>query len=316
MARRIVVIGDVVVDAYYDSKNKKNREGSSPCYRVGRKDKKYRPGCAGNVAANLMSLGSECDLISVIGKDENGNKLEKALGDLGIPSVLIRDSNWETIEKARIIDKKDKRRHCRIDFEEEDYNGVKQTHVKEIISNVIGKNYSYIVIPDYNKGMISRELIDELKKTGIPILADTKPNHIDFFKDVYLIKPNRDEVIEMTGIKNTPEAARELRNRINTRILLTRGEEGISYFGLNGETDLHYPAHELGEVIDPTGAGDSVMAAFVHYLEKGFTTDVCVKMANRAGAEAVLRSGCYLATAKDLEGYLNCINVSEHPTSW
>ena len=291
MAGKITVIGDVMLDKYDYCRNRDNPESSAPCYTVERTE--YKPGGAGNVAANLAKLGSNLELISVIGDDFSSNELRGILNHLSIPNRLIIDPKRPTIVKERTLSISDGRYHYRKDIERKEY--ISSNHVLEIVSLI---DSDLIIVSDYNKGVISERLMTELKKLRIPIIVDPKPNHKDFYKDVFMITPNIKEACEMSQIKNDLEAAEWIRRELNTNVLLTRSEKGISYRGLNLE-EFDLPT-EAREVFDVTGAGDTVIATVAHFLNKKYPIKEAIKMANMAAGIAVGYPGCYQVSEKEL----------------
>lgn len=292
---KIVVIGDVMLDRYYYCKNRNNPESSAPAYISSRKNIMHRPGGAGNVAANLASLGADFKLVSLIGKDADSKILIHSLDELKIPYKLINDERRETIVKTRALDVLDGRYHFRFDIE--DKREIAENHVEEITREA--ENSKFIIISDYNKGIINSRLMSKLKSLDIPILVDPKKENFEFYKDVFLVKPNSFEAREMAKKNDDFEAAKALTKILNSNILLTRASKGIVYFGLNGKF-FSYLSQPIGELKDVTGAGDSVIAAFAHFYNLGSGLEECVRLANKAGSVAVGHSGCYHVKESDL----------------
>ena len=148
--------------------------------------------------------------------------------------------------------------------------------------------------------MISPQLMEKLSKTGKAVIVDPKPAHISYYNGIFLIKPNSKEVKEMTGVMDDAEAGRKLAQKLKTNVLLTRGEHGTVYFGLNGEK-YEFPG-EAKEVFDVTGAGDSTIAAFAHFYARGFPIRECARLANKAGGISVGHTGCYCVREDELLG--------------
>jgi rfaE bifunctional protein kinase chain/domain len=291
MAKKIAVIGDVMLDKYRYCSTRENPEHkSAPCWLVQRKE--YKPGGAGNAAANLASLEANFKLISVVGNDHYSKILEDVLRDFNVPCEFIRDPKRQTIVKERIF--VNNKYMGRIDDEKVGY--IEENHVQEILDKI--KDASLILISDYRKGMISSRLMDELRAQNIPILVDAKPEHTDFYKNVFLIKPNSKEIREMTGIKDELEAGEALMKKLNSNVLLTRGSKGINYFGLNGER-YYFPAEKVKE-IDVTGAGDTAIATFAHFFNKDMNIKESIKLANIAAGIAVTYPGCHQVTEKEI----------------
>ena len=291
---KIAVIGDVILDVYHFCNNRENPESSAPCFTLERTE--YKPGGAGNVAANLARLGSECVLISVVGEDEESRKLDRILNSFNVKSCFIQDIKRETIVKERYLSANDGRYHFRADFEKKAY--IESAHIGEILKRI--EDCSLIIVSDYNKGVISKELMEQLKKRNIQIIADTKPSHIDFFNQIDLIKPNIKEVREMTGINNELEAAKFLCQKLQTNVLLSRGKDGISYFGKLGERYDFSSSIPSEKVLDVTGAGDTVIATYAHFMNKGKSPADCAKLANIAGGISVQYPGCYQVSEEEI----------------
>ena len=284
-----------MLDRYYYCENRRNPESSAPAYISSKKNIIHRPGGAGNVAANLASLGADFKLVSLVGRDPDSVILTNSLDELKIPHKFIYDKRRETIVKTRALDILDGRYHFRFDIE--DKVNIASNHVKEIVKEA--ENSKFIIISDYNKGIINSNLMSKLKSLNIPILVDPKKENIEFYKDVFLVKPNSIEVREMAKENDDLKAAKTLTKILNSNILLTRASEGIAYFGLN-EDFFSYSSQPIGELKDVTGAGDSVIATFAHFYNLGKGLKECVRLANKAGSVAVGHSGCYHVKEKDL----------------
>ena len=159
----IVVIGDVMLDRYYYCKIRNNPESSAPAYISSRKSIIHRPGGAGNVAANLTSLKADVKLVSLVGDDTDSKILTDSLDELNIHYKFIYDKRRETIVKIRALDSLDGRYHFRFDIE--DKLEISENHVEEIIAEA--KNSKFIIISDYNKGIINSKLMSKLKSLNI-----------------------------------------------------------------------------------------------------------------------------------------------------
>jgi len=292
MQKKIVVIGDVMLDMYDYCKNRENPESSAPCYTV--ISTEYKPGGAGNVAACLAKLGANLKLISVVGKDYPSDNLVMRLDELNIPYNLIRDEKRQTVLKERTLSVHDGRYHYRKDREV--IQPIELNHIDEIVRSA--RDADFIIISDYAKGIITYALMEELKKMKIPIFVDPKPNHLSYYKRVSIITPNVKEAREMSGISDEMKAAEKLKQELETNVLLTRSEKGMSYFGLTGEI-YDFPA-EAKEVFDVTGAGDSVIATFAHFIAKEYSIKDALSLANKAAGISVGHTGCYQVTEKEL----------------
>ena len=130
-----------------------------------------------------------------------------------------------------------------------------------------------IIFQDYNKGVITPELISNVvslaRSKNIPVTVDPKKKNFSAFEGITLFKPNLKELKE--GIKTDfdPEnrellmrASQELRSKLNCDyVLATLSEHGvmISLKDHSGEKNIFIPAHKRS-VSDVSGAGDTVIS--------------------------------------------------------
>jgi rfaE bifunctional protein kinase chain/domain len=100
---KVGVIGDVMLDTYmWGGVERISPEAPVPVVSLHKKD--YRIGGAGNVALNAQSLGAQTFVLSVIGDDEDGEKLEQMFSSNTIyTNYIIRSRERITTNKTRII---------------------------------------------------------------------------------------------------------------------------------------------------------------------------------------------------------------------
>jgi len=293
--KRIAVIGDIILDKYDYCINRENPESSAPCYTVEKTI--YKPGGAGNAAANLKTLGSKVTLFGCMGEDESAQNLKKALSEFEIQTELVSESHRPTILKERVLSFTDGRYHFRKDTEVKGYLSEEKT--AELLEKIkLEKDISLIIVSDYNKGVISKQLMDGIKKMGVEIIVDPKPAHKELYKNVFLVTPNIKEARELSGNKNELLGAVSLMTEFNSNILLKRGKDGMSYFGVDDKR-FDLPA-EARKVVDVTGAGDTVVATFAHFYNKGYSIEDSIKLSNKAAGIAVAYPGCYQVKEKEL----------------
>ena len=111
---RVLVVGDVMLDRYwYGAVDRISPEAPVPVVRIGREENRLG-GCA-NVAYNVVQLGAQCDLLSVVGDDEASHQLEGLVSKTGIAPHFGRDAQLKTTVKLRVIGRQ--QQLLRIDFE-------------------------------------------------------------------------------------------------------------------------------------------------------------------------------------------------------
>ena len=115
MARaRVLVVGDVMLDRYwYGAVDRISPEAPVPVVRITREEE--RNGGAANVAYNVVTLGAQASLLTVVGDDEASHKLEALVAQTGIQPHFGRDADLKTTVKLRIIGRQ--QQLLRLDFE-------------------------------------------------------------------------------------------------------------------------------------------------------------------------------------------------------
>ncbi|RKY87996.1 D-glycero-beta-D-manno-heptose-7-phosphate kinase [candidate division KSB1 bacterium] len=285
---KIAVIGDLMLDHYlWGSVARISPEAPVPVVDI--ENESYRLGGAANVGNNILSLGGIPVLIGVIGNDNSGKILldimkEKNLDQEGI----IVDETRPTTIKTRVI--AHGQHIVRTDRElKDDIDENTCEKVVEIFKKKIGE-VDGIILQDYNKGVLSKNLITEIiyetKKWQRIIVVDPKFNNFFEFKDVYVIKPNKREAESVLGFKiDSPErlkiAGNLIRQRLNCKnVLITRGEKGMSLFTENGE--FINVSTRAREVHDVSGAGDTVISTLTSIILAGGDVIEAATIANYA----------------------------------
>ncbi len=289
---KVAVIGDVMLDTYWwGTVDRISPEGPVPVVAVTKKE--HRIGGAGNVALNLQALGSNAALISVLGKDEEGEKLRDLLEANNINcEYLLFSGDRVTTNKIRIIGRN--QQMMRLDAEhahdlnkEEEGGLVKK--VEKYISTV---KPDIIILQDYNKGVLTKKIItkviDLCNANKIICAADPKRKNFFSFKNITLFKPNLKEVKESLHILNDEVNEKtlcsihlQLKEKLDHSIsLITLSEKGMFY--QNDKDSKIIPSH-LRNVADVSGAGDTVIAiaSLVYAATKNI--QLTAEIANIAG---------------------------------
>jgi len=295
--KKIAVVGDLMLDRYiWGSVNRISPEAPVPVIEVEGEDSKL--GGAGNVANNIKSLGAFPLLIGVIGDDREGEIFLDLMKKEGFNTGgIIIDSSRPTTVKTRVI--AHSQHVVRIDREsKEPINYKIQERIKEIILQNLHE-ISGIIIEDYNKGVIVRNLIHDLieiaNSYGLVITVDPKFDNFFEFKNVTVFKPNRKEVEDVLGRKldsdeKVIEAGKIILDRLKCEyLLLTRGEKGMTLFSRDGEIK-HIPT-KARKVADVSGAGDTVISTITVALVSGANIIEAAALANYAAGIVVEEVG-------------------------
>jgi D-glycero-beta-D-manno-heptose-7-phosphate kinase len=289
-AARVLVVGDVMLDRYwYGAVDRISPEAPVPVVRITREEE--RNGGAANVAYNVVTLGAQASLLTVVGDDEASHKLEALVAKTGIETHFGRDADLKTTVKLRVIGRQ--QQLLRLDFENTPKNEIlaSQTAVFEQLL----PQHNAVLFSDYGKGGLAHitDMIARARAAGKPILVDPKGSDYTRYKNASVITPNRAELQQVIGVWRDEDdlraKAHQLREALNLdAVLLTRSEEGMTLFDAQGE--LHVSA-QAREVFDVTGAGDTVIATMAALVAAGMTLREALPFANRAGGLVVGKFG-------------------------
>lgn len=302
--RDILVIGDIILDHYIWGKvNRISPEAPVPVVEVTREN--FLLGGAANVAHNIVSLGGRASVIGINGQDIAGEALMNILRQKGVNCDGIFTENRPTTVKTRVI----AHNQQVVRFDREDRKYVDGKILKGILGyiNSVFFRYDAVIVSDYQKGMISNELIRDIVKKAKPkdmfIAVDPKVGHFDFYKGVSLITPNVMEAssgsqIDIRDDKTLLRAGRSLLKKLSCKaVLITRGEQGMSLFEKNKVTHIPTVARK---VYDVTGAGDTVISAFTLACASGANMEEAAVIANHAAGIVVGEVGTAVSTPEQL----------------
>lgn len=305
-SKKVLVIGDIMLDKYlWGDVSRISPE--APVQVVNVLKETFEAGGAANVANNIAALDGEAVMVGITGNDEARDVLLNELSKKGINAEgIFVDADKPTTQKVRIIGKG--QQLLRVDYE-------KKEHIHKDIENVIVKflektikTVDVVVISDYAKGVITpaicQKLIDISKYNKKAVIVDPKPKHKEFYSNFDLITPNNAEASEMTGIEDgnddmVIEIGNKLLKSLNTNVLITRGEKGMSLFEKDGVI-THIPA-KAKEVYSLIGAGDTVAATIALALASGADFKESATLANIAAGIKVGKIGTASVSIEEIK---------------
>jgi len=297
---RTLVVGDTMLDRYWvGDVNRISPEAPVPVVNVA--DVKECAGGAGNVAANIASLGARCELLSFVGDDDAGRRLSEILARAGVDRHLHIDAQGRTTEKLRIVSRN--QQLLRADFESRPSAELLEQSVADF--RAISRDVDSVVISDYGKGGLAHieEMIEAAKERQVPVIVDPKGTDYARYRGATLVTPNRDEFALATGVSTQDahftETAKGLVQEAELAgLLVTQGEEGMTLFLSSGEV-LHQDA-TAREVFDVSGAGDTVVAVVAVGIALKLEWAECIKWATLGASSVVGRFGTSVVRKSDL----------------
>src|SRR6266581_4448917 len=263
-ARRIVVVGDAMLDVYLSGDAERiSPEAPVPVVTV--RARRTALGGAANVAANVAAIGAECRLVAVIGDDARGDSFRSELAQSRlVDNHLVVVAARPTTSKTRVTARG--QQLVRIDEEVEDPvpAGAEQQLVEQLERALADADA--LVLEDYNKGTLTAAVIERAmtlaRRRGIPVVVDPKFKHFFAYKGATIFKPNRRELEQAMGAALDlahPDALPTALARLGAdNLLLTLGPDGMVLI-TKDEQVTRIPALAR-EVFDVSGAGDTVTA--------------------------------------------------------
>ena len=302
---KILVIGDIMLDKFiYGNVNRISPEAPIPI--VDYVDERKMLGGCGNVVKNLVNIGVDASIISVIGRDLSGRIIKDLLLDIDVPiSSLLEVKESPTTVKTRIIG--DNQQLVRIDRDINN-NFFKNEHeMLEVILKVINR-FDAVIISDYAKGVCSKLIlegtINAAMKHSVPVFVDPKGINWNVYKKAQLITPNQKEAElilkrELVTDKDFEIAGKDICKKYSIdRCLITRGSDGMSM--VNKDESLHIKS-KAKEIFDVSGAGDTVIAAITIAIVLEYSYNEACEFANQAAGIVVGHIGTHAITYNELE---------------
>jgi rfaE bifunctional protein kinase chain/domain len=166
-----------------------------------------------------------------------------------------------------------------------------------VIDQILSKvKIDCIIFQDYDKGVITHTLIQEVVKRAmvakIPVTVDPKKKNFMAYRQVTLFKPNLKEMKDGLNLEgdlqdnqSVIDAAQTLRTTLDCRyVLTTMSDKGVlmSMKDRSEEKNIFIPAH-MRMISDVSGAGDTVISLASLCLAMNRTPKEIAYLSNLAG---------------------------------
>ena len=303
----VLCVGDLMLDEFvYGEVSRISPEAPTPVIAVRRAE--LMIGGAGNVARNLVSLGTVCIFVGVVGDDDAGRALSGALeAHPLIEFDLVVDTARQTTRKVRFVSEHFSTHLLRADWEV--VIPIDAASEDALISRVVEAmpRAGAVVLSDYAKGALTprviRAVIDAANAQGKPVVVDPKGRDYSIYRGATLITPNRQELADATHEPAQTDdeiagAATALRDALEAQaVLVTRSEAGMTLVDDGGA--VHVPAYPV-KVRDVSGAGDTVVAVLAAMLALDADFESAMRAANAAAAVVVGKRGTASVSVAEL----------------
>lgn len=309
----VTVMADLVADEFvFGEIARVSRE--APVLILKHRERTVVPGGGANAVMNLASLGVNVLPVGVIGDDETGSLLLECFREKKIPvSGIERLKNQPTTTKTRILagmSHNSRQQVVRVDREAEPLG-----EMHPVLLNLVNAAREYatasdgLLVSDYGYGAATPRLLTFVKSNGCmenkPITVDSRYRILDY-EGATAATPNEPEVEEALGVKIGHDdhklfaAGRRLLKELALEsLVITRGKDGMVAFERDAKPAM-IPVYGSDQVVDVTGAGDTVIATFTAALAAGADTSDAARLANFAGGIVVMKRGTATVSGKEL----------------
>ncbi|MCW2765825.1 MAG: PfkB domain protein, partial [Nocardioides sp.] len=250
-------------------------------------------GVGRNIAENLARLGTRTHLVAAVGSDGLGDQVLAATSGAGVHVEHVRRSARATGTYTAILDADGELVVAVADMTATDELSPEHVSAARDLIATAG-----LVVLDGNLAPATLALaLDLATAAGVRVLlepvsvpkATALAHLVEPGRPLFAITPNRDELTALTGLPSRTErqlrsAARSLHDRGVAYVWVRLGARGSLLSGAGEQVHLDAtPA----DVVDVTGAGDAMLAAFCHALLAGDGPQEAASYAHAAAAVTI-----------------------------
>jgi rfaE bifunctional protein kinase chain/domain len=319
--KKVGVYGDLIADEYvYGTIHRFSRE--APVFVVNYEASQIGPGGAANAVNNIHELGGNPYPFGVLGNDTPGRTVLHVLKEKGISTEgIVCDEEHPTFIKQRVVAGSPhsvKQQILRID-RCLPLSAEARCH-RELTQRLsaFAKDLDALIISDYGLGVASSQhvapIVKELTRRGLPCFVDSRYN-LQAYAGATGATPNEPELESIIGkpvdSKNIMEAGKLLLTKLNVQaLLITRGKNGMALF-TKDEDPRSIPIFGSSDIVDVTGAGDTVITTFALAIAGGASFYDAARLANCAAGLVVMKRGAATVTPEELGEAIRIADMHE-----
>lgn len=269
---------------------------------------RYDPGGGGiNVARVVASLGGDAVAIYPAG-GPFGDMLQRMLAALGLAQICVPIDGYT--RESFTVDETGTGRQYRFVLPGPNLAPAEQQACLEAIAQ-LDPPPAFVVLSGSFPPGVAVTFFDEVaalvQRLGARLVLDCSGEALQYAASrggIYLLKPSLNELASLMGQAEEDEAGQEAA----LRSLVERGVAEIVVLSLGGEGALlasqagveRFRAPDV-PVCSAVGAGDSMVAAIVLALSRGWSLRDAVRYGIAAGSATIMRPGTELCRAEDVE---------------
>jgi D-beta-D-heptose 7-phosphate kinase/D-beta-D-heptose 1-phosphate adenosyltransferase len=218
----------------------------------------------------------------------------------------------QTIVKSRVIARN--QQVCRLDRERPWPSDAIRSVERQLKRVLEQSPANLVLVSDYAKGTITQSLLDFLEEThrkcAFFLAIDPKPNRGLRYGGADLLKPNRSEALQLSGMHAVDQepfpahaVAQAILKEQKARYLgITLGEQGIVLVDANLKT--YWEPTVAKEVFDVSGAGDTALVGLATALCVGEDPVTAAQFANLLSGIVVRKIGTATTTTDEILAFL------------
>ncbi len=257
-------------------------------------------GVARNVAENLARLGQPVTLLTVVGKDQNGDRVLQSVAEAGVNiDCVLRTSQHPTGAYLAVLNAAGEMEYAMDDMRA--ITALSSSYVRE--HEVLFKEASLVFVDANLPKETLRTVMSLARRAKIPLCADPTSRSLasrlkPYLSRLRLITPNIaeasilcDHAITVSTRNEALEVAKFLVSQGVDIVIVTLAEFGICY--ATSETSGQIPAVRT-TIVDPTGAGDALTATVLFALLNDIPIDDAARLGVSAAALTLRHPGAVL----------------------
>ncbi len=282
--RKILIVGELLIDLISTNYVKELSEAKNFERRFG--------GSPGNIALNLADMGLHPTILSRVGRDPFGKSILENLRTRGVNVENIQldsvnPTSFVLISKSRETPQFFPLRGA------DKYLQIPE-NIDDLVKNCSILHFSSWSISQEPARATTLKLIDMAKRAGAKICFDPNYRRVlwenkqdgtpfvkDILKDVFLLKPSRDDAFNICGEMKDEDYVRTFHNLGVKNVVMTLGKDGVVVS--DGKKMKHFPSLAK-HVVDTTGAGDAFWAGMYYSISRERNIFEAAKVGNAVSA--------------------------------
>ncbi|MCA9875159.1 MAG: D-glycero-beta-D-manno-heptose 1-phosphate adenylyltransferase [Anaerolineales bacterium] len=309
----VVVLGEAMLDSYlHGHSNRLCREAPVPVVSIS--EWEDVPGGAANTAVNVHTLGGHVRFLSVIGQDQEGQRLRQALETRGVSSDdLLAHPARRTLSKNRVLAGS----QITVRFDQGSTEPLDPDYEARLCLRlqVLWSDCDAVIVSDYGYGILTPRLIRTLAELQqqSPRLLTVDAKELNQYRDVGItaVKPNYHECLRLLdGAVPLEGAARVGQISAHSEKILELTGAQITAVTLDHDGAIFLeqdrPGYRTYTRPQPdshaAGAGDTFLSALTLALAAAAPTHSAAEIAAAAASIVVAENGTTTCTAEMLRG--------------